>query len=139
MMSCRVMGANPSVWYCRIEWTFSDYDGPIRLAEDNDVELLARDAGAGFNHCQRQRLSGSPTLSVVCSAADNATVGEDRFRAARIGIDYANHLECDKAILEALLLPGNQRVALHEVAFIEMNEPRETGRARRIRLRARAR
>ena len=47
--------------------------------------------------------------------------------AARIGIDYANHLECDKAILEALLLPGNQRVALHEVAFIEMNEPRETG------------
>ena len=67
------------------------------------------------------------TVSAVSRAADNATVGEDRFRAARIGIDYANHLECDKAILEALLLPGNQRVALHEVAFIEMNEPRETG------------
>jgi len=32
-----------------------------------------------------------------------------------------------KQILEALLLPGNQRVALHEVAFIEMNEPRQTG------------
>ena len=68
---------------------------PIGLAEDNDVELLARDAEAGFN--QRQRLSGSPTLSGVCRVADNATVGEDRFRAARIGIDYANHLECDKA------------------------------------------
>jgi len=121
------MGANPSIWYCRIECTFSDYGGPIGLAEDNDVELLARDAEAGFNHCQRQRLSDSPTVSAVCRAADNATVGEDRFRAARIGIDYANHLECDKAILEALLLPGNLRVALHEVAFIEMNEPRETG------------
>ena len=67
---------------------------PIGLGEDNDVELLARDAEARFN---QRRLSGSPTLSAVCSVADNATVGEDRFRAARIGIDYANHLECDKA------------------------------------------
>lgn len=44
-----------------------------------------------------------------------ARIGSDRFRAARIGTDYANHLECDKAILEALLLPGNWRVALHEL------------------------
>jgi len=126
------MGANPSIWYCRIECTFSDYGGPIGLAEDNDVELLARDAEAGFNHCQRQRLSHSPTVSAVCSAVDNATVGADRFRVTRIGIDYANHLECDKAILEALLLPGNLRVALHEVAFIEMNEPREAAFERSV-------
>ena len=74
------------------------------------------------------------TVSAVSRAADNATVGEDPFRAARIGIDYANHHECDKTILEALLLPDNQRVALHEVAVIEMNRirarrPRPTTRS----------
>jgi hypothetical protein len=41
------MGANPSVWYCRVEWTFSDYDGPIGLAQDNDVGLWAEDTEAG--------------------------------------------------------------------------------------------
>jgi len=51
----------------------------------------------------------------------------DRFRAARIGSIMPTISSVTKQFLEALLLPGIERVALHEVAFIEMNEPRETG------------
>ena len=80
----------------------------------------------GFNHCQRQRLSDSPTVSAVCRAADNATIVVDQFRAARIGSIMPTISSVTKQFLKPFCCQDSARRA-PEVALIEMNEPRETG------------
>jgi len=117
------MGANPSVWYCRIEWTFSDYDGPIGLADDNKVELLARDAEAGFNHCQRTIRQPHPPFVEPPTMQPLARIGSEPRASASIMPTISS---VTKQFLKPFCCQDSARRA-PEVALIEMNEPRETG------------
>src|SRR5262245_46250093 len=104
----------------------------MRLAEHYDLELRSNLTEVGPDHTQCERLADPPAVAAVGRAADQFAVVEYRLRAARVRVRRAEHFERDKAVLEPLLPPRQQRVAADEVAFAWMHEAVEPRFQRRI-------